>query len=123
MRLFHLQSSSRYRVNNSPFSAHLAIDVENARFDFSIDTHLSPHHHPPPADGKGSRLLTANEHWKSQIRHALYTSPRFKRMDDGEAWSVSNPAASAPAPISVRVYPGDDEAVAAQRMHDREEHK
>ena len=73
--------------------------------------------------GKGSRLLTANEHWKSQIRHALYTSPRFKRVDDGEAWSVSNPAAAAPAPISVRVYPGDDEAVAAQRMHDREEHK
>jgi len=73
--------------------------------------------------GKGSRLLTANEHWKSQIRHALYTSPRFKRVDDGEAWSVSNPAAAAPAPTSVRVYPGDDEAVAAQRMHDREEHK
>ena len=86
-------------------------------------THPPPPPPAPPADGKGSRLLTANEHWKSQIRHALYTSPRFKRVDDGEAWSVSNPAAAAPAPISVRVYPGDDEAVAAKRMHDREEHK
>ena len=107
--------------------ATLAIDVENARFAFSDYTNLLTHPPPPPpappADGKGSRLLTANEHWKSQIRHALYTSPRFKRVDDGEAWSVSNPAAAAPAPISVRVYPGDDEAVAAQRMHDREEHK
>ena len=27
--------------------------------------------------GKGSRLIIANEHWKSQIRHALYTSPRW----------------------------------------------
>lgn len=27
----------------------------------------------------GSRLITHNEHWKSQIRHALYTSDRFVR--------------------------------------------
>ena len=27
----------------------------------------------------GSRLITHNEHWKSQIRHALYTSDRFIR--------------------------------------------
>ena len=58
-----------------------------------------------PADGKGSRLLTANEHWKSQIRHALYTSPRFKRVDDGEAWSVSNPEAKAPEPVTVGKRP------------------
>jgi len=57
------------------------------------------------ADGKGSRLLTANEHWKSQIRHALYTSPRFKRVDDGEAWSVSNPEAKAPEPVTVGKLP------------------
>jgi len=55
--------------------------------------------------GKGSRLLTANEHWKSQIRHALYTSPRFKRVDDGEAWSVSNPEAKAPEPVTVGKRP------------------
>ena len=44
-----------------------------------------------PADGKGSRLLTANEHWKSQIRHALYTSPRFKRVDDGRLGPCQTP--------------------------------
>ena len=27
----------------------------------------------------GSRLITQNDHWKSQIRHALYTSERFVR--------------------------------------------
>ena len=27
----------------------------------------------------GSRLITANDHWKSQIRHALYTGDRFQR--------------------------------------------
>lgn len=27
----------------------------------------------------GSRLITHNEHWKSQIRHALYTGERFQR--------------------------------------------
>ena len=27
----------------------------------------------------GSRLITHNDHWKSQIRHALYTSDRFVR--------------------------------------------
>ena len=27
----------------------------------------------------GSRLITQNDHWKSQIRHALYTCDRFIR--------------------------------------------
>lgn len=27
----------------------------------------------------GSRLITHNDHWKSQIRHALYTCNRFER--------------------------------------------
>jgi hypothetical protein len=30
----------------------------------------------------GSRLITHNDHWKSQIRHALYTSDRFERCAD-----------------------------------------
>jgi hypothetical protein len=30
----------------------------------------------------GSRLITHNDHWKSQIRHALYTSSRFERYCD-----------------------------------------
>jgi hypothetical protein len=27
----------------------------------------------------GSRLITSNDHWKSQMRHALYTGDRFQR--------------------------------------------
>lgn len=27
----------------------------------------------------GSRFITHNDHWKSQIRHALYTGERFVR--------------------------------------------
>ena len=38
--------------------------------------------------GNGSRLITANEHWKSQIRHALYTSPRFRRLGNDD-WGVA----------------------------------
>jgi hypothetical protein len=61
------------------------------------------------ADGGGSRHLTANEHWKSQIRHALYTSPRFARAEEGEDdWRVSNLDAPAPATTTVRVYPADE---------------
>ena len=33
----------------------------------------------------GSRLITANDHWKSQIRHALYTGDRFQRWVGGWA--------------------------------------
>lgn len=39
--------------------------------------------------GTGSRLITANEHWKSQIRHALYTSSRFKRIANDD-WTVGS---------------------------------
>ena len=38
----------------------------------------------------GSRLITHNEHWKSQIRHALYTSGRFCRVPDSpDLWQVA----------------------------------
>lgn len=33
----------------------------------------------------GSRLIASNEHWKSQIRHALYTGERFQRWAAGDA--------------------------------------
>jgi len=37
----------------------------------------------------GSRLITDNEHWKSQIRHALYTSGRFVRnSENSDLWEV-----------------------------------
>jgi len=53
--------------------------------------------------GKGSRLITANEHWKSQIRHALYTSPRFSRIQGGDDWSVSSGHGDMPKTTLVRV--------------------
>ena len=38
-----------------------------------------------------SRLITDNEHWKSQIRHALYTSGRFVRsVENSDNWEVAN---------------------------------
>lgn len=38
----------------------------------------------------GSRLITHNDHWKSQIRHALYTCDRFARAADAhDLWTVS----------------------------------
>ena len=36
----------------------------------------------------GSRLITHNEHWKSQIRHALYTGERFQRCASRGCWSA-----------------------------------
>jgi len=37
----------------------------------------------------GSRLITDNDHWKSQIRHALYTSGRFVRSEHNtDYWKV-----------------------------------
>ncbi|KAK9826630.1 hypothetical protein WJX74_006799 [Apatococcus lobatus] len=38
----------------------------------------------------GSRLITQNDHWKSQIRHALYTCERFARApDSADSWMVA----------------------------------
>lgn len=35
-------------------------------------------------------MITQNAHWKSQIRHALYTNPRFMRCpDDADLWTTS----------------------------------
>jgi len=52
----------------------------------------------------GSRVITANEHWKSQIRHALYTSPRFCRAQNlDDAWCVARGHHDKPATTTVRV--------------------
>lgn len=56
--------------------------------------------------GGGSRLITANEHWKSQIRHALYTSPRFKRIGSDD-WGVA--AGHLNAPDTTVVYVSKEE--------------
>ncbi|KAK2078102.1 hypothetical protein QBZ16_003970 [Prototheca wickerhamii] len=56
----------------------------------------------------GSRLITHNEHWKSQIRHALYTNPRFQRCaDDQDAWELTPGRVCAP-PSIVRVLVRED---------------
>lgn len=63
--------------------------------------------------GGGCRLLTANEHWKSQIRHALYTSPRFKRAGDGtDEWAPTSPDAPTPRTKTVRIDAGAATATA-----------
>jgi hypothetical protein len=56
--------------------------------------------------GGGSRLITANEHWKSQIRHALYTSPRFKRIGSDD-WGVA--AGHLNSPDTTVVYVSKEE--------------
>lgn len=40
----------------------------------------------------GSRLITSNDHWKSQVRHALYTGDRFRRVSsNSEFWQLTPP--------------------------------
>lgn len=60
--------------------------------------------------GAGSRLITANEHWKSQIRHALYTSSRFKRIANDD-WTVGS--GHLDMPETTTVYLTKDEREAA----------
>lgn len=51
----------------------------------------------------GSRLITSGLHWKSQIRHALYTGDRFQRVPaSNDLWQLTPRHASAAAQI-VRV--------------------
>lgn len=58
----------------------------------------------------GSRLITHNEHWKSQIRHALYTCPRFIRAGLGEDfWTIAEDYINT-VPITCKVIiRGDDD--------------
>ena len=58
----------------------------------------------------GSRLITNNEHWKSQIRHALYTSGRFKRVaGSADEWEMAEGfGASAPSTAFIEVFPGEE---------------
>jgi len=65
---------------------------------------------------EGSRLITSNNHWKSQIRHALYTTTgRFFRVNGGDCWSVCPAAAStAPAMTTVLATSTGEPAIATQ---------
>jgi len=58
----------------------------------------------------GSRLITTNDHWKSQVRHALYTGGRFERVPgNGEFWRLSQPYRGAAAELIKVLVRADDE--------------
>eukprot|EP00976_Prorocentrum_cordatum_P055456 1119210-Prorocentrum_minimum.AAC.7 len=52
----------------------------------------------------GSRNITSNEHWKSQIRHALYTSARFCRAPNVR--SLVSPVSDSLHPLGCYFYLG-----------------
>ena len=60
-----------------------------------------------------SRVITSNGHWKSQVRHALYTSKRFTRNDakgvQGDRWRVIPQFANEPVHTVVVDDAGDSE--------------
>jgi len=57
----------------------------------------------------GSRLITTNDHWKSQVRHALYTGGRFERVPgNGEFWQLSQPFRETTAEIVKVLVRTDD---------------
>lgn len=58
----------------------------------------------------GSRLITHNEHWKSQIRHALYTCPRFVRAGLGEDfWTIAEEHLDSSPTTCKVIIRGDDD--------------
>jgi len=61
---------------------------------------------------EGSRLITTNNHWKSQIRHALYTSTgRFYRVNGGDCWAMcAGSATTAPVMTTVLASPPPPES-------------
>jgi hypothetical protein len=60
----------------------------------------------------GSRLITQNEHWKSQVRHALYTGGKFQRVpSNSELWQLSHAhRGSVPELVKVLVRVDDNTA-------------
>jgi len=58
----------------------------------------------------GSRLITHNDHWKSQIRHALYTSGRFERTaPEVDLWLIAKShAQSGPLTTTVAIFADED---------------
>eukprot|EP00887_Chlorella_sp_A99_P008122 scaffold12.g8122.t1 len=61
----------------------------------------------------GSRLITANDHWKSQIRHALYTGERFQRSPaNNDLWQLTKAHAST-SPQLVKVLVRAEEVAEA----------
>ena len=64
----------------------------------------------------GSRLITSNEHWKSQIRHALYTSGRFRRAPGStDEWQMAEGfGAGGPSTALIEVSVGEDQRQSAE---------
>ncbi|KAK9845829.1 hypothetical protein WJX81_003734 [Elliptochloris bilobata] len=61
----------------------------------------------------GSRFITHNDHWKSQIRHALYTGDRFVRAAEGaDSWMVAKAFARV-VPASTKVLVRTDAGAGA----------
>jgi hypothetical protein len=57
----------------------------------------------------GSRLITSNDHWKSQVRHALYTGGRFQRVTHtSEYWQLVPAHAGAAAELLKVLVRADD---------------
>jgi hypothetical protein len=57
----------------------------------------------------GSRLITSNDHWKSQVRHALYTGGRFERVpSNGEYWQLAPAFKGTPAELVKVLVRADD---------------
>ncbi|KAI7837834.1 hypothetical protein COHA_008322 [Chlorella ohadii] len=57
----------------------------------------------------GSRLITHNEHWKSQIRHALYTGERFQRVPaNPDMWQLVGAWATAPPQLTKVLVRADE---------------
>ena len=64
----------------------------------------------------GSRLITSNEHWKSQIRHALYTSGRFRRAPGStDEWQMAEGfGADGPSTALIEVSVGEERRQSAE---------
>eukprot|EP00201_Polytomella_parva_P004610 CAMPEP_0175083824 /NCGR_PEP_ID=MMETSP0052_2-20121109/27634_1 /TAXON_ID=51329 ORGANISM="Polytomella parva, Strain SAG 63-3" /NCGR_SAMPLE_ID=MMETSP0052_2 /ASSEMBLY_ACC=CAM_ASM_000194 /LENGTH=385 /DNA_ID=CAMNT_0016355391 /DNA_START=28 /DNA_END=1182 /DNA_ORIENTATION=- len=59
----------------------------------------------------GWRLIINSKHWKSQIRHTLYTSFRFQRCQEGgDLWRVAETYANAPQIASSTQSGGHNES-------------
>lgn len=60
----------------------------------------------------GSRLITANDHWKSQVRHALYTGGRFQRVSsNADFWQLAASYSNATAELVRVLVRADDPTV------------
>lgn len=60
----------------------------------------------------GSRIITCNDHWKSQVRHALYTGGKFQRnASNSDLWELS-PSQKGRKPSLVKVLVRADDSTA-----------